>query len=141
MRAPAPRTPYTPRAPQPEPELAGPFPPDLHDVRHLWLKAGLLAVWVLVSFVATYFARDLQRFTLGDWPLGYWLAAQGAVLVFIGIVVLYAWAMSRFERQDAARAAAQAAFSPAENAVSVGSVGAAHAPRTPAGSTAERYRA
>ena len=41
-------------------ELAGPFPPDLHDVRHLWLKAGLLLLWALVSFGGTYFARDLQ---------------------------------------------------------------------------------
>ncbi|MDP2096118.1 MAG: DUF4212 domain-containing protein, partial [Hydrogenophaga sp.] len=24
--------------------MAGPFPPDLHDQRHLWLKAGLLLV-------------------------------------------------------------------------------------------------
>ena len=28
-------------------EMAGPFPPDLHDVRHLWLKAGLLLLWAL----------------------------------------------------------------------------------------------
>ena len=32
--------------------------------------------------------------------LGYWIAAQGAVLVFIAIVVAYGWAMNRFERQD-----------------------------------------
>ena len=30
----------------------------------------------------------------------------GAVLVFIAIVVVYAWAMSRFERQDAQAASA-----------------------------------
>ena len=36
-----------------------PFAPDLHDARHLWLKAVLLLVWLLVSFVACYFARDL----------------------------------------------------------------------------------
>lgn len=83
-----------------EPELAGPFPPDLHDVRHLWLKAGLLLIWVLVSFGATYFARDLQFLVAGGWPLGYWIEAQGAVLVFIAIVVAYGWAMNRFERQD-----------------------------------------
>ena len=88
------------QAPPREPELAGPFPPDLHDVRHLWLKAVLLAVWVLASFVATYFARDLQDIVVGEWPLGYWIAAQGAVLVFIGIVVAYGWAMNRFERED-----------------------------------------
>ncbi|MBS0293080.1 MAG: DUF4212 domain-containing protein [Proteobacteria bacterium] len=83
-------------------EHAGaPFAPDLHDARHLWLKAGLLLVWVLVSFVACYFARDLQ-FTVGQWQLSYWIASQGAVLMFIVIVCVYCAAMSHFERQDRA---------------------------------------
>lgn len=51
-------------------------------------------------FGATYFARDLQVLVVGGWPLGYWIAAQGAVLVFIAIVVAYGWAMNHFERQD-----------------------------------------
>jgi putative solute:sodium symporter small subunit len=89
---------------RPDAEAAGPFPPDLHDVRHLRLKAVLLLMWALVSFGATYFARDLQVHVLGGWPLGYWMAAQGAVLVFIAIVVVYGWAMNRLERQDADRA-------------------------------------
>jgi putative solute:sodium symporter small subunit len=85
--------------------MAGPFPSDLHDVRHLRLKACLLLVWALVSFGGTYFARDLQSLIVGSWPVGYWIAAQGAVLIFIAIVVAYAWAMNRFERQDAERRA------------------------------------
>ena len=84
-------------------EMPGPFPPDLHDVRHLWLKAGLLLLWAVVSFGTTYFARDLQTLVWGGWPLGYWIASQGAVLVFIGIVVAYGWAMNRLERHDAER--------------------------------------
>ena len=95
-----------------EPELAGPFPPDLHDVRHLWLKGGLLLLWVLVSFVATFFARDLQLLVAGGWPLGYWIAAQGGVVVFIGIVVAYGWAMNRLERLDAQAEATQASSPP-----------------------------
>lgn len=91
-----------------EAEQARPFPPDLHDVRHLWLKGGLLLAWVLVSFGAMYFARDLESLVVGAWPVGYWVAAQGGVLVFIAIVVIYCWAMNRFERQDAQRAAAAA---------------------------------
>ncbi|MGB3880235.1 MAG: DUF4212 domain-containing protein [Diaphorobacter nitroreducens] len=83
-------------------EIEGaPFAPDLHDARHLWLKAGLLLVWVLVSFGTGYFARDLQ-FLVGPWPLSYWIASQGAVLMFIGIVCVYCAAMSYFERQDTA---------------------------------------
>ena len=93
-----------PPPPSHEAELAGPFPPDLHDVRHLQLKAGLLLLWALVSFVAMYFARDLEALVVGGWPLGFWIAAQGAVLVFIAIVVVYCWAMNCFERQDAAQA-------------------------------------
>ena len=81
-----------------------PFAPDLHDARHLWLKAGLLLAWALVTFVACFFARDLQMLVAG-WPLGYWMAAQGAVLFFMVIVVAYCVAMSRFERQEAAQAA------------------------------------
>lgn len=90
--------------------IGTPFPPDLHDARHLWLKAGLLVVWALVSFGACYFARDLQ-WPVGPWPLGYWMAAQGAVLMFIALVFLYCWAMNRFERQDARAAAGRAAAS------------------------------
>jgi putative solute:sodium symporter small subunit len=85
-------------------------------VRHLWLKAGLLLVWALVSFGAMYFARDLESLVVGTWPLGYWIAAQGGVLVFIAIVVAYCWAMSRFEQQDAQRAAAAAQALPSPDA-------------------------
>lgn len=87
---------------------ARPFPPDLHDVRHLRLKAGLLVVWALVSFGACFFARDLTL-VLDGWQLGYWIASQGAVLIFMVIVLVYARAMSCFERQDAAAAASVAA--------------------------------
>jgi len=67
--------------------------------RVLALKVGLLAVWAAVAFGPVYFARDLDFLVLG-WPFGYWLAAQGALLAFIAIVVAYAWAMKRLQPQD-----------------------------------------
>lgn len=78
------------------------FAPDLHDTHHLWLKAVLLTVWVVFSFGICFFARDLQSWLPG-WPLGYWMAAQGAVLMFMLLVVVYCVAMDQFERNDAAR--------------------------------------
>lgn len=80
----------------------GTFAPDLHDTHHLWLKALLLAVWVVVSFGACFYARELQALAQG-WPLGYWVAAQGAVLVFLMLLVVYCVAMDKFERSDHAR--------------------------------------
>jgi putative solute:sodium symporter small subunit len=71
-----------------------------HDPRVIRLKAGLLAVWALVSFVCCFFARDLQ-FSLGPWQFSYWMAAQGALIAFIAIVAVYAWAMQRLAPEDA----------------------------------------
>ena len=65
------------------------------------MRAALLVVWALASFGVAFFARDLDQ-VLAGWPLNYWLAAQGAVLVFMGIVVLYAWWMNRDEARQAA---------------------------------------
>lgn len=70
-----------------------------HDPRVLALKAGLLVVWAGVSFGACFFARDLQSLA-GRWPFAYWMGAQGIVLVFMGIVAAYAWAMRRLAPGD-----------------------------------------
>lgn len=96
-------------------DAADPLPAQLHDLRHPWLKAALLLLWAAVAFGVPFFARQLQAWTTG--PLGYWLVAQGAVLMFIAIVVFYAWLMNRFERQDRGGAAADAASEAQRNGV------------------------
>jgi putative solute:sodium symporter small subunit len=79
--------------------MAQPQIPEKHDPRVLGLKAGLLALWAAVSFGVCFFARDLQ-FMVGSWPFGYWMAAQGSVLIFIAILVVYATAMKRLAPAD-----------------------------------------
>ena len=73
--------------------------PEKLDPRVLALKLGLLALWLAVSFGVCFFARDLQ-FMVGSWPFDYWMAAQGAVLVFIAILVAYAQVMKRLAPGD-----------------------------------------
>ncbi len=34
------------------------------------------------------------------WPFHYWLGAQGALLVFVMIVALYAWLMNRVPSEN-----------------------------------------
>lgn len=74
-------------------------PTDEHDRRALVLKAVLLSVMFLASFGVCFFARELS-FVVNGWPLHFWMAAQGAVLVFIAIVVVYATVMSRLEAEE-----------------------------------------
>ena len=79
--------------------MGDPDAQEKHDPRVLALKAALLVLWALVSFGVCFFARDLD-FTVGVWPFDYWMAAQGVVLIFIGIVVVYAAAMRRLAPED-----------------------------------------
>lgn len=61
------------------------------------LTLALLLLWWLVSFVITYFARELDFAFLG-WPFSFWVAAQGSLVVFGLIIAGYAWAMDRLDR-------------------------------------------
>lgn len=56
----------------------------------------LLVVWFVVSFVLTYFARDLE-FQFFGWPFSYWVAAQGALVVYALIIATYAWLVNRLD--------------------------------------------
>ena len=58
------------------------------------LHAVLLSLWFAASFGVVFFARDLDRVVAG-WPVGFWFSAQGSVLVFIGIIVFFAWRQNR----------------------------------------------
>lgn len=62
------------------------------------LQLGLLLVWFVASFGVVFFANSLQQI-VADWPVSYWFAAQGSVLVFIGVVAVFAWFANRRDRQ------------------------------------------
>ena len=69
-----------------------------HWAANLRLTTVLLCVWFFVSFVLIFFARDLN-FSFFGWPFSFWVAAQGALLVYGVITWLYARRMSRLDDQ------------------------------------------
>jgi putative solute:sodium symporter small subunit len=60
------------------------------------LTGGLLLLWFVVTFVLSYFSRELSFLFFG-WPFGFWMAAQGGLLVYAVIVAFYAWFMNRLD--------------------------------------------
>jgi putative solute:sodium symporter small subunit len=66
--------------------------------RNLLLTAGLLLVWLLVSFVVPAFARELDFDFLG-WPFAFWVGAQGAPIAYLLIIWIYARRMDRLDRE------------------------------------------
>ncbi|MCG2586455.1 DUF4212 domain-containing protein [Massilia sp. TS11] len=61
------------------------------------LSFGLLAVWLLATVGTVWFARELQGITLFGWPLSFYFAAQGAALVYLILIGVYALAMRRLD--------------------------------------------
>ena len=67
------------------------------------LTAGLLAIWFVVTFGIAFYARELGG-RVGGWPFSFWVAAQGAPLVY----VVLTWAYARLtDRLDATFGATQ----------------------------------
>ncbi|HMN77087.1 MAG TPA: DUF4212 domain-containing protein [Burkholderiaceae bacterium] len=71
---------------------------DAYWRRNLRIIGLLLLVWFVVTFVAAYFARDLA-FDFFGWPFGFWVAGQGALIVYVAIVGFYARYMNRLDRE------------------------------------------
>ena len=65
------------------------------------VTALLLALWLVTSFGAVWFARDLAHWSLFGWPLSFYMAAQGASLVYLAIIGTYAWLMRRADQRYA----------------------------------------
>jgi putative solute:sodium symporter small subunit len=63
----------------------------------------LLAVWLLVGPVAgILFVDRLNAVHVGGLPLGFWIAQQGAIYVFVVLIFLYAWLSQRADRAETA---------------------------------------
>ena len=67
--------------------------------QNLRLTGVLLAVWFVVSFVIGWFARDLQSVTFLGFPLSFYMAAQGALVIFVVLVGYYAYRMDKLDRE------------------------------------------
>lgn len=71
-----------------------------HWRANLRLTALLLTVWAAVSFGCGIFLRpwlDQWHLPGTGFPLGFWFAQQGSILVFIVLIFVYAWRMNRID--------------------------------------------
>jgi putative solute:sodium symporter small subunit len=66
--------------------------------KNLRITGILLAIWFFVTFVVGFFARDLS-FDFFGWPFSFWMAAQGAVVIYVLIIWYYARYMNRLDRE------------------------------------------
>lgn len=65
--------------------------------RTLFLTLGLLAVWVAVTYITSWHARELNEIVIFGFPLGFYMGAQGSLLVYLAIVGIYCRLMVRLD--------------------------------------------
>ena len=64
------------------------------------LIAVLLAIWAAVSYgLAILLARPLDALAVGNLPMGFWWAQQGAMLVFVVLIFVYARRMGGLDQE------------------------------------------
>jgi putative solute:sodium symporter small subunit len=65
--------------------------------RNLRLTAVLLAIWFVVTYVMAYFAIPLAEIVIFGWPLSFYMAAQGSLIIYVLIIWYYARAMRKLD--------------------------------------------
>lgn len=69
---------------------------------NLTITLGLLFIWAFVSFgCGILFADkldDIHLFGTG-YPLGFWFAQQGSIIVFVFLILIYAISMNALDRK------------------------------------------
>lgn len=60
----------------------------------------LLLIWFLAGFVFSIFGIEwLNHYRVGNLGLGFWMAQQGSIYVFVLLVLVYALWMDRLDRR------------------------------------------
>jgi putative solute:sodium symporter small subunit len=59
---------------------------------------SLLAVWFFISFVCGILLVDvLDSIRFGGFKLGFWIAQQGAIFVFVALIYVYIYLMDKLD--------------------------------------------
>ena len=66
----------------------------------MWIT---MAVWVFFGFIVHFFVGALNSVTILGFPLGFYMGAQGAPLIYLAIIWWYARYMNNLDRQYGVR--------------------------------------
>ena len=67
-----------------------------------WLKTrrltfSLLAIWIAVTFGLSWFSDELNSSSIFGFPLGFYMAAQGSLFIFLALIWFYNWKMRKVD--------------------------------------------
>lgn len=84
------------------------------DRRAYWKRTvrrtlALMAIWFLVGPVMSILlVEQLNRFSVGGMPFGFWMGQQGSIYVFVVLIFVYAYLSDRTDREFGVEETAEA---------------------------------
>lgn len=63
------------------------------------LTLWLLLIWLLLTFGVNWYADELNKVTLFDFPLGFYMGAQGSLFIYLAIIWYYNHRMRKLEAE------------------------------------------
>ena len=58
-----------------------------------------LVIWFIFAFVVHWFANTLNQFSVLGFPLGFYMAAQGSLIVFVVQLFVFVRQQDRIDRE------------------------------------------
>lgn len=81
-------------------ELAG---LDKQKLKDYWsynvrLTTITMIIWFVVTYVAIFFAPELDNIVIFGFPMGYYMGAQGSLIVFVILIFNYSNKMNKADK-------------------------------------------
>jgi putative solute:sodium symporter small subunit len=65
--------------------------------KNLVVTAILLTIWFIATFVEGWYARELNSITFLGFPLGFYMSAQGSLIIYVVIIWYYQFHMNKLD--------------------------------------------
>ena len=72
---------------------------EVHWQRTKGLMIVHLVIWFIFAFVVNWFAPELNKISFLDFPLGFYMAAQGSLIVFVVQLFVFAKQQDNIDRE------------------------------------------
>ena len=63
------------------------------------LTTIIMVIWFFVTYVCAFFAPQLNQIVIFGFPMGYYMGAQGSLIIFVILIFWYAFAMNKADKE------------------------------------------
>lgn len=73
---------------------------DAHWAKTRGLMITMMVLWAIFSFAIHFFVKELNGIKFFGFPLGFYMAAQGSLIVFVAMLFFFAGAQDKIDRDS-----------------------------------------